>query len=124
MRDYIVTMETGEKVMVHHGVKGMKWGVRNDRQAVSASGGGEFGEDLSEEDLQEMLKNGDISEEQYSKMLDNLKNGISFRPWRDRQIEEEKRRKKESETLKDKFIHFISPVGRKNPEFHRERWLY
>lgn len=38
MADYIVTMDTGERYLAHHGVKGMKWGVWNAETAARYNG--------------------------------------------------------------------------------------
>ena len=37
--DYLVTMDTGERYLAHHGVKGMKWGKWNPETAARYAGG-------------------------------------------------------------------------------------
>ena len=38
MSDYLITMDTGEQYLMHHGVKGMKWGEWNAETAARYSG--------------------------------------------------------------------------------------
>ena len=39
MPDYLITMDTGERYLAHHGVKGMKWGKWNPETAARYAGG-------------------------------------------------------------------------------------
>lgn len=58
MGDYLITMDTGEQFIAHHGVKGQKWGkwnpetlARYNGLKVNPSGGGSI--DIDEDDEEE-----------------------------------------------------------------------
>ena len=61
--DYKLTFEDGSEALMHHGIKGMKWGVWNSETAArykGASAGGGGGNALLDESIQEKFKDGDI----------------------------------------------------------------
>ena len=80
MNDILVTMLDGSKFLVHHGVKGMHWGVHNEETRrkygeLSAGGGGAGGGEEDEEtkkrkaELKELFESGKISLVEYAKEL-------------------------------------------------------
>ncbi len=52
--DYLITMDTGEQFLAHHGVKGMKWGQWNAETAERYSGGN--ARMLSKKDLKAAIR--------------------------------------------------------------------
>ena len=62
--DYKVTFEDGSEALMHHGIKGMKWGVWNSETAarykgVSANGGGGVASPEDQE-IRDKFKDGDV----------------------------------------------------------------
>ncbi len=62
--DYKLTFEDGSEALMHHGIKGMKWGVWNAETAArykGASAGGGGGNALLDKRIQEKFKEGDLA---------------------------------------------------------------
>ena len=74
--EFKFTFEDGSEVLAHHGVKGMKWGVRKAREKMTAGGGGgvpmDDEEDLKtdyEELIRELSADGDKGFEEAAKRI-------------------------------------------------------
>lgn len=66
-------MTTAEEFLAHHGVKGMRWGVRKDRGSGGHTGGSggtskPKAHELSDEDLKKAIDRMNL-EQQYTKLL-------------------------------------------------------
>ncbi len=61
MTDYLITMDTGEQFLAHHGVKGMKWGKWNSETAEKYQGGDGKRKGMSDSTKQKLKTAGKVA---------------------------------------------------------------
>ena len=115
MSNYLITTESGDKVLLHYGVKGMKWGNRKKSDGFSASGGGDINDNESDEA-------GDQTDEK-KEMVDILKNK-AYRPWKEKEHEEQEEERKKNMKFKHRLYDGEPLTAKILRYLRKDRWVY